>query len=109
MKEQKGVKNRFVLIGNISKDTIRKSMNEAFPLLRDEEICILASEKELTSLGETDATICTLWTTAYFSLKFNRTKRKFYFIQDYEPLFYPAGSTSAQADETYKFGFLRYL
>lgn len=105
MKEMKGVKNRFILIGSISKDKIRKSMSEAFPSLRDEEICILASEKELSTLEETDATICTLWTTAYFSLKFNKTKRKFYFIQDYEPLFYPAGSTSAQADETYRFGF----
>jgi hypothetical protein len=105
MKDNKDVKNRFVLIGNISKDTIWKSLSEAFPSLKDEEICILASENELTTLSETDATICTLWTTAYLSLRFNKTKRKFYFIQDYEPFFYPAGSTSAQAEETYRFGF----
>ena len=109
MKEKKGVKNRFVLVGNISKDKIRKSICDAFPSLKDEEIRILASEKELNMMDETDATICTLWTTAYFSLKFNKTKKKFYFIQDYEPLFYPAGSTSAQAEETIQIRLLWYL
>ena len=32
-------------------------------------------------------------------------KRKCYFVQDYEPLFYPAGSTSSLVEATYKFGF----
>ena len=37
-------------------------------------------------------------------LKFNKTKRKYYFIQDYEPLFYAGGSTYALAESTYRFG-----
>jgi O-antigen biosynthesis protein len=38
-------------------------------------------------------------------LRFNQTKRKYYFIQDYEPLFYEGGSTYALAESTYRFGF----
>jgi glycosyltransferase involved in cell wall biosynthesis len=38
-------------------------------------------------------------------LKIKNTGLKFYFVQDCEPLFYPAGSTYAQAELTYRFGF----
>ena len=37
-------------------------------------------------------------------MKNRNTKRKFYFVQDYEPLFYPASSRSALAEATYRFG-----
>jgi glycosyltransferase involved in cell wall biosynthesis len=52
-----------------------------------------------------DACVATLWSTAYYVLKFTQTKRKFYFLQDFEPMFYPAGSTSAQVEASYRFGF----
>jgi glycosyltransferase involved in cell wall biosynthesis len=59
----------------------------------------------LSKIPAADAAIATLWTTAYFLLRFNNTRRKFYFIQDCESLFYPAGSIAAQAEATYRFGF----
>jgi len=105
LKETKNIQNCFVVIGNVSEGGIKEGMVKAFPALRDEKICILSSESEMRKINEADASICTLWTTAYHSLKFNKVKRKFYFIQDYESLFYPAGSTSAQVEETYRFGF----
>ena len=46
-----------------------------------------------------------MWSTAYYALRYNSTKRKFYFLQDYEPIFYPAGSICAQVQSTYRFGF----
>jgi O-antigen biosynthesis protein len=104
LKSKKGVQSRFVIIGNIKRDRISEEIGKAFPKLKS-DILILQSEQELDKIEEVDATICTLWTTAYYSLKFNKTKRKFYFIQDYEPLFYPAGSESALVDATYQFGF----
>lgn len=104
-KEKWGVENCFAVIGNTSEDGVRDSIGLAFPILEDEEICILNGEGGLQYLKEGDISICTLWTTAYFSLKFNNVKRKFYFIQDYEPLFYPANSISALVEETYRFGF----
>lgn len=51
------------------------------------------------------ATIATGWQTAYFVRRFNNTEKKFYFVQDYEPCFYPLGSESLFAENTYKFGF----
>lgn len=51
------------------------------------------------------ATIATAWHTAYFVKRFNNTLEKFYFIQDYEPYFFPVGSYYEFAKNTYKFGF----
>ena len=51
-----------------------------------------------------DALIATAWQTAYPVFNAATTARKFYFIQDYEPLFYAAGTESVLAENTYKFG-----
>ena len=61
--------------------------------------------KPQQSIPAADHSFATLWTTAYVLQKVRNTGLKFYFIQDWEPLFYPAGSTSAQAELTYNFGF----
>jgi glycosyltransferase involved in cell wall biosynthesis len=101
----KNINNSFIIFGDAKEKEVRNKIAGAFPLLKDEKIYVLKSEKDFYKLGDFDATICTLWMTAYHSLRFNKTKRKFYFIQDFEPLFYPAGSSSAQAEATYRFGF----
>ena len=49
--------------------------------------------------------ICTLWTTAYGMLRYNQTRRKFYFMQDYEPMFYAGGDLSLMIEQTYRFGY----
>ncbi len=106
LKEQKGVRNSFVIIyGEANKEKIAENMANAFPPLKNEEIFVFDTATELNKLDDVDATICTLWTTAYYSLRFNKTKRKFYFIQDFESLFYPAGSMYGLCDMTYRFGF----
>ena len=51
------------------------------------------------------ATVATSWHTAYDLRDFQSTAEKFYFIQDYEPWFYPVGSESVLAENTYRFGF----
>lgn len=51
------------------------------------------------------ATIATGWQTAYFVRRFNNTISKFYFVQDFEPFFFPMGSEYLMAENTYKFGF----
>jgi len=38
-------------------------------------------------------------------LRYRRVARSFYFIQDYEPAFYSAGSASALVESTYRLGF----
>ena len=51
-------------------------------------------------------TFATSWETAYTVRNFRSTHRKCYFVQDFEPLFFPSGSAAALAEQTYRFGFL---
>ncbi|MFM0078439.1 glycosyltransferase family 4 protein [Paraburkholderia sediminicola] len=50
-------------------------------------------------------TFATSWHTAYTVRSFQSTRHKCYFVQDFEPWFYPPGSEFAFAEETYRFGF----
>ena len=51
-----------------------------------------------------DAIVATGWQTVPFVAHSQHFKRRFYFVQDFEPAFYPAGSHSAAAEETYRLG-----
>lgn len=57
-------------------------------------------------ITDCDVLICTYWTTAYV-VKDNADKAPLhvYFLQDYEPMFFPMGTDYVRACETYKFGF----
>jgi len=100
----KSVENRIIAISQRNPEELGKDVARAFPSLAD-RIFVIASLDEVDKVPYADVSVCSLWTTAYYLLRFNKTRRKFYFIQDYEPLFYPAGSTYAQAEATYGFGF----
>ncbi|MBX5484093.1 MAG: glycosyltransferase family 4 protein [Myxococcaceae bacterium] len=52
-----------------------------------------------------DIAMATGWTTAYSVRQTQCAPVKVYFIQDYESSFYPAGSESQFAENTYHFGF----
>lgn len=50
--------------------------------------------------------MATAWQTAYAVRGFLSTVHRCYFVQDFEPWFYAAGSEYAFAEETYRFGFV---
>lgn len=52
-----------------------------------------------------DIVFATGWETAYPVFNEKTTARKLYFIQDFEPYFYPMGTDYILAENTYKFGF----
>lgn len=52
-----------------------------------------------------DGIFATSWETAYASFNASTAGRRFYFVQDFEPYFYPTGTLSVLAENTYKFGF----
>ncbi|MBU2753251.1 glycosyltransferase family 4 protein [Acidithiobacillus sp. CV18-2] len=56
-------------------------------------------------LPECTAAIASTWQSAFHVKAFPFAKTKFYFMQDYESLFYPFGTSSLQANSTYSFGF----
>jgi hypothetical protein len=54
---------------------------------------------------DTDAIFATGWETAYPAFRDPSRARRFYFVQDFEPGFYPVGSENVLAENTYRFGF----
>lgn len=57
------------------------------------------------SVGDVDALFATGWETAYPAFRDPSDARRFYFVQDFEPLFYATGTESVLAENTYRFGF----
>ncbi len=54
----------------------------------------------------TDALIATGWPTAHaVAAHAHGPTRRMYFVQDFEPYFYPRGSEYALVEDTYRFGF----
>jgi len=104
-KRVKGVRHQFAILGNVDDQQMAAKIADCFPSLAGESVRHFSLYEHIPDLEPTDAGIATLWGTAYFLLHFNQTKRKFYFIQDYEPLFYPAGSISAQVEASLRFGY----
>lgn len=57
-------------------------------------------------LGPLDAYVASGWETAHvLAAHRDLVTRRLYFIQDFEPLFYPSGSHYVLAEDTYRFGF----
>jgi O-antigen biosynthesis protein len=103
--QEYGIRSDFCILGSSPVTLARSRIAAAFPNLADADVIVLNDHHRVNELPESDAAVCSLWTTAYASLEFNKTRRKFYFIQDDESLFYPAGSISALVEATYGFGF----
>jgi glycosyltransferase involved in cell wall biosynthesis len=76
---------------------------EAFPSLASMPLLVLKTTQD--PVPDADASIATFWTSAFVVMKNRAARRKFYFVQDYEPLFYQAGSLYALVEQTYRFGF----
>ncbi len=101
----RGVHQRFLIYGHADVQAVAQNVLAAFPMLRGSEFITLDSPEKIAAIPAADIGVATLWTTAYLLAKVRNCARKMYLIQDYEPLFYPAGSTAAQAELTYRFGF----
>lgn len=61
--------------------------------------------KRGVKLAEADIIFATGWETAYPVFNEKTNAQKYYFIQDFEPYFYPIGTEYVLAENTYKFGF----
>jgi glycosyltransferase involved in cell wall biosynthesis len=80
-------------------DKFEKELKKALPNYK------LKVEVDMASLPPCHVALATTWQSAYFVKNFDLCQQKFYFMQDYESLFYPAGSRALQANYTYNFGF----
>lgn len=86
-------------------DPLSASLREHFPNLRFTLFKFRRGVDSEKDLPHSQIAFCTLWTTAYLLLRYNRTLRKYYFMQDFEPMFYPGGEIYMMIEQTYRFGF----
>jgi glycosyltransferase involved in cell wall biosynthesis len=102
MLDQQGYKNNIYIYSNYDDMTIAQARDNV------KEYC---KAKNLTfkryngTMNKADATFATGWETAYVVFNDKSESHKFYFVQDFEPLFYPMGTDYVLAENTYKFGF----
>lgn len=56
-------------------------------------------------MEDAHAVMATAWPTAYPVFNSRCAGKRFYFVQDFEPYFYPSGTLSCLAESTYRMGF----
>jgi len=102
---EKGIQNRMIFYGGRNGDlsTLRDKIGASFPSLVN-GVCSLG-DSDPANLPASDLAIATTWDSAYLLLRAKNTAGKFYFVQDFEPLFYPAGATYGLVEATYRMGF----
>ena len=54
--------------------------------------------------ARSDAIVATAWPTAKVVSEDRGSRKKFYYVQDFEPYFYPMGEEYVQAENTYRLG-----
>lgn len=102
MLEERGFKVRIYIVGEhtfSSTEKIRKLIDEHFVPIKGK--VFIGTDEMLPA----EFVVATSWDTAYWAYSFQSCAHKIYFVQDFEPFFYPHGSEYAFAEETYKFGF----
>ena len=96
-------RNIIFIYNNQRHATPRHLQNELESALPD---CRLEVIIDPALLPACTGAIATTWQSAYNVRAFGFADKKFYFMQDYESLFYAYGTASMQANATYGFGFI---
>jgi O-antigen biosynthesis protein len=102
-----GVESRFCVYdrtGAVAQGISAKIGRAFAPLAGAQVTTASSTDGTFSHLPPCDAAIATTWTSAYPVLRFSRTRAKFFFVQDFEPEFYPAGSASALLEQAARFG-----
>lgn len=102
---KKGIQNRIFFYGSQARavSALKEKVGKKFPALADSVYGLADSDPE--KLPESDIGIATYWPSAYLLLRARGTAAKFYFVQDFEPSFYPAGSVYGLVEATYRMGY----
>jgi glycosyltransferase involved in cell wall biosynthesis len=80
-------------------------MGAAFPALRGASVTTArAGDRASTQLPPCGAAVATTWPSAFPLARYGGARAKFFFVQDYEPAFFPAGAASAVLMEAARLG-----
>ena len=104
MLENRGIHNRIYVTNPtyFKSDRKLREFLDAHYNLENEKTEVFCNTE---SIRFAHATVATGWQTCYFLRRFNNTISKFYFVQDFEPCFFPMGTEYLLAENTYHFGF----
>lgn len=84
----------------------KRSVAEVKEVLKDSYDKTKASIEWLKGdMAPADAIFATGWETAYPVFNAKTDVQRLYFVQDFEPFFYPTGSETVLAENTYRFNF----
>jgi glycosyltransferase involved in cell wall biosynthesis len=89
----------------VDRDIFQRTMDERNEILQRDYQCVRARVKMVDDeffATPHEILFATSWETAY-TVRAAASVAKFYFIQDMEPLFHPAGATALVAEASYKF------
>jgi glycosyltransferase involved in cell wall biosynthesis len=82
-------------------EDVKRIMGDSFPPVKAPMKWLMLGEQ----MAEADGVFATSWETAYSVNSSGLKAKKFYFVQDFEPYFFPKGSQYILAENTYKLGF----
>lgn len=100
--DEKGYKNDVYLYSTFD-DTTTQQAKENTKAYSSAKNVNFQYYKDKTQINA-DIIFATGWETAYPVFNQKTDALKFYFVQDFEPLFYPMGTDYILAENTYKFG-----
>lgn len=83
-------------------EAVYELMGDGFPTVKAKDTMRWLDPRD--EMEECDVLFATSWQTAYTVYKSKVNAKKFYFVQDFEPYFYPVGGHSILAENTYKLG-----
>jgi hypothetical protein len=104
--EDLGYENRIIIVGEPKPSSAVLAKNEI-----EQWFFPLKASVHLSLNDEIPASyfaMATSWPTTYYVRRFQTCIEKCYFVQDFEPWFYPAGSDAMLAENTYRFGFFGF-
>jgi O-antigen biosynthesis protein len=81
-------------------EAVQAVMGDAFPNVKASMQWLEHGEQ----MAKADAIFATSWETAYTVYASKLKAKRFYFVQDFEPFFYPVGGLSILAENTYRLG-----
>jgi O-antigen biosynthesis protein len=102
--EEAGHENRIYLYTrgeHGSVEDVNEVMGGSYPVMKARMEWLDEGDK----MKDADGVFATSWETVYAIIDANINARHFYFVQDFEPFFYPMGSHYILAENTYRFGF----
>ncbi|NCU40625.1 glycosyltransferase family 1 protein [Candidatus Saccharibacteria bacterium] len=103
--EKAGHECRIYLYADGGKGSVQPVLDDIGSSYPETEAVKTMTWLDQREMDEADILFATSWQTAYAVYNSTLSARRFYFVQDFEPYFFPTGSLYSLAENTYKFGF----